>query len=46
MPKGVEVHFERHTDLNNNALKDLKRRKQVRAGKSASRRAAAKAPAA
>jgi large subunit ribosomal protein L34 len=31
MPKGVEVHFERHLDLNNNAAKDQVQRKQKRA---------------
>jgi large subunit ribosomal protein L34 len=43
LPKGVEIHFERQTDLNNNALKDLKRRKQVRAARSTARRSASKA---
>jgi large subunit ribosomal protein L34 len=47
LPKGVEVHFERHTDLYNNAAQALVKRKQKRAVKSAARRAAAKsAPAA
>jgi large subunit ribosomal protein L34 len=40
MPKGVEIHFERHTDLNNNAAKDMVRRKQARAQRSTARRAA------
>ena len=31
MPKGVELHFERQTDLNNNAAKALVQRKQRRA---------------
>jgi large subunit ribosomal protein L34 len=39
LPKGVELHFERQTDLNNNAAKALVHRKQRRA----SQRAAAKA---
>jgi large subunit ribosomal protein L34 len=47
LPKGVEIHFERHTDLYNNAAKALAARKQKRAVKSAERRKAAKsAPAA
>lgn len=46
LPKGVEVHFERHTDLNNNAAKAMVQRKQKRAVKSAARRKAATAPAA
>ena len=46
LPKGVEVHFDRHIDMNNNALKNMKLRKQRRAERSAGRRAAAKAPAA
>lgn len=40
LPKGVEVHFERQTDQNNNAARDLVRRKQRRAAV----RAAARAP--
>jgi large subunit ribosomal protein L34 len=40
MPKGVEIHFERHTDLNNNAAKDMVRRKQARAQRSSARRTA------
>lgn len=40
LPKGVEIHFERHTDQNNNAAKDMARRKQVRAERSAARRSA------
>jgi large subunit ribosomal protein L34 len=44
LPKGVEVHFDRHTDLNNNAAKDQAKRKQRRATASKARRAA-KAPA-
>ncbi len=39
LPKGVELHFERQTDLNNNAAKDRLHRKQRRAA----RRAAVKA---
>jgi len=31
LPKGVEVHFPRQTDLNNNAAKALVQRKQRRA---------------
>jgi large subunit ribosomal protein L34 len=31
LPKGVELHFERQTDLNNNAAKALVQRKQRRA---------------
>ena len=46
LPKGVEVHFDRHIDMNNNALKNMKLRKQRRSERSAGRRAAAKAPAA
>ena len=46
LPKGVEIHFERHVDMNNNALKNMKLRKQRRAVRSADRRAANKAPAA
>lgn len=46
MPKGVEVHFDRHTDLNNNAAKDQAKRKQRRATVSKARRAAKAAPAA
>jgi large subunit ribosomal protein L34 len=46
LPKGVEIHFERHVDMNNNALKNMKLRKQRRAVRSADRRAASKAPAA
>lgn len=40
LPKGVEVHFDRHTDLNNNAAKDMVRRKQKRATASKARREA------
>ena len=40
MPKGVEIHFERHTDLNNNAAKDMARRKQVRSERGNARRSA------
>ena len=46
LPVGVEVHFERHTDLNNNAAKDMALRKQKRAVRSAQRRAANKGTAA
>ena len=46
LPKGVEVHFDRHIDMENNAAKDLAKRKQARAIKSKARRAAAKAAAA
>lgn len=46
LPKGVEVHFERHTDLNNNAAKAMVARKQRRAVQSAQRRAANKGTAA
>jgi large subunit ribosomal protein L34 len=46
LPKGVELHFERQTDLNNNAAKALVQRKQrraaVRAVTKASRAAAHK----
>ena len=45
LPKGVEVHFERQTDLYNNAAQALAKRKQKRAAKSAERRAAAKSAA-
>lgn len=31
MPKGVEVHFDRHTDQNNNAARNMAARKQRRA---------------
>ena len=31
LPKGVEIHFERQTDQNNNAAKALVQRKQRRA---------------
>lgn len=31
LPKGVEIHFERHTDMNNNAAKAQVQRKQKRA---------------
>jgi large subunit ribosomal protein L34 len=41
LPKGADVKYARHTDQNNNALKDLKRRKQKRAIRSAERRKAA-----
>lgn len=40
LPKGVEVHFERQTDQNNNAARALVRRKQRRSAV----RAAARAP--
>lgn len=40
LPKGVEIHFARHTDQNNNAAKDMVRRKQARAQRSAERRSA------
>ena len=43
LPKGVEVHYERHTDLNNNAAKKQVARKQRRAAASKTRRTAAKA---
>jgi hypothetical protein len=47
LPKGVEVHYERQTDLNNNAAKDQVRRKQrraaVRTANKAARAAAFKA---
>ncbi len=43
LPKGVEVHFDRHTDLNNNAAKNQAKRKQRRATASKARRTAAKA---
>jgi hypothetical protein len=46
MPKGVEVHFDRHTDLNNNAAKNMAKRKQRRAVASKARRAAKAAAAA
>lgn len=46
LPKGVEVHFERHTDLNNNAAKAMVARKQRRAVQSSQRRAANKGAAA
>ena len=42
LPKGVEIHFERHTDQNNNAAAALALRKQKRAIASKARRAAAK----
>jgi large subunit ribosomal protein L34 len=45
LPKGVEVHFDRHIDMNNNAAKDMAARKQARAVKSQARRKAAKAAA-
>ncbi len=38
LPKGVEMHFERQTDLYNNARKAMVARKQKRAIKSAQRR--------
>ncbi len=41
LPKGVEVHYERHTDLYNNAAKAMVQRKQRRAAASRARRAAA-----
>ena len=40
LPKGVEIHFERHMDQNNNAAKDMVRRKQARAQRSVARRTA------
>ncbi len=46
LPKGVEVHFARHTDLNNNAAKRMAQRKQRRATASALRRSAKPAAAA
>jgi large subunit ribosomal protein L34 len=46
LPKGVEIHYERHTDLNNNAAKAQVQRKQRRAVASKVRRAAKAAPAA
>ena len=46
LPKGVEIHFERHTDLNNNAAKAMVARKQRRSIQSAQRRAANKGAAA
>jgi large subunit ribosomal protein L34 len=46
LPKGVEVHFARHTDLNNNAAKSQVQRKQRRAAVSKTRRSAAKAASA
>ena len=46
LPKGVEIHYERHTNLNNNAGKALKLRKQQRGVKSTARRKAAKSAAA
>jgi large subunit ribosomal protein L34 len=46
LPKGVEIHYERHTDLNNNAAKAQVQRKQRRAAASKGRRAAKAAPAA
>jgi large subunit ribosomal protein L34 len=33
LPKGVELHYERQTDLNNNAAKDRLHRKQRRAAR-------------
>jgi large subunit ribosomal protein L34 len=44
MPKGVEVHFERHLDLNNNAAKAMAARKQKRAVARASARKVKRAP--
>lgn len=41
LPKGVEVHFDRHIDQENNAAKAMVQRKQKRAIKSATRRKAA-----
>ncbi len=46
LPKGVEIHFDRHIDQENNAAKALVQRKQKRATKSSARRKAAAAPAA
>jgi hypothetical protein len=46
LPKGVEIHFERHMDQNNNAAQAMVARKQKRAVKSAARRKATAAPAA
>ena len=45
LPKGVEIHFARHTDQDNNAAKALATRKQKRAVKSSARRKAAAAAA-
>jgi large subunit ribosomal protein L34 len=39
LPKGVEVHFERQTDQNNNAAKALLHRKQRRAALRAAHKA-------
>jgi large subunit ribosomal protein L34 len=39
LPKGVEIHFERHTDQNNNAAKALVQRKQKRANARAAKKA-------
>ena len=39
LPKGVEIHFERQTDQNNNAAKALVQRKQRRAALRASTKA-------
>jgi large subunit ribosomal protein L34 len=44
MPKGVEVHFERHLDLNNNAAKAKVQRKQKRAVARATARKVKRAP--
>jgi large subunit ribosomal protein L34 len=44
LPKGADVKYARHTDQNNNALKDMKLRKQKRKVRSIARRKAA-APA-
>lgn len=49
MPKGVEVHFDRHLDQNNNAAQALVQRKQRRSSAKATARRvkrAAKQPAA
>lgn len=40
LPKGVEVHYERQTDLTNTAAKDQLRRKQRRAAARAAAKAA------
>jgi large subunit ribosomal protein L34 len=39
LPKGVEIHFERQTDQNNNAAKALVQRKQRRAALRAANKA-------
>jgi large subunit ribosomal protein L34 len=40
LPKGVEIHFERQTDQNNNAAKAQVQRKQRRAAQRSVRKAA------